>query len=115
METLQAIEHTAAATGPVWKEAVLETGFTRGETHIDRIRLRKPKAGELRGLNLQDLLKADVGAVLGIIPRISDPIMTPDEAANLSSEDIAEIAGVVAGFFMNSAQQEMIRRMTSMS
>ena len=86
----------------------LETGFQRGDETITKVTLRKPKAGELRGLNLQDLFQADVSAVLTLLPRISDPIMTPQECADLDPIDLMELGGAIKGFFMNKAMREMI-------
>ena len=106
---------TAAGNQPVWKECTFETGFTRGEEQITKVRLRKPKGGELRGLNLQDLMRADVNAIITILPRISDPIMTVSDAENLDADDIAEAGGVITGFFFNSAQRKMIEEMMSTS
>ncbi|MES2905025.1 MAG: phage tail assembly protein [Pseudomonadota bacterium] len=103
----------SVSTSPQFIDVTLEHGIQRGGDTITKLRIRKPKAGELRGLNIQDLLRADVSAVIGVLPRISDPIMTREDADNLSTEDVAELAGVVAGFFMNSAQRELIARMTS--
>jgi hypothetical protein len=103
------------ATGnqPIWKECTFETGFTRGDEQITKIRLRKPKGGEMRGLNLQDLMRADVNAIITLLPRISDPTMTVSDAENLEADDIAEAGGVITGFFFSSAQMKMIREMTS--
>lgn len=86
----------------------LETGFQRGDETITKVTLRKPKAGELRGLNLQDLFQADVGAVLTLLPRISDPIMTAQDCADLDPIDLMELGGAIKGFFMNKAMREMI-------
>lgn len=105
----------AASNQPVWKECTFETGFTRGEEQITKVRLRKPKGGELRGLNLQDLMRADVNAIITILPRISDPIMTVADAENLDADDIAEAGGVITGFFFNSGQRKMIEEMMSTS
>lgn len=107
--------HAAAANQPVWKECAFETGFTRGDEQITKVRLRKPKGGELRGLNLQDLMRADVNAIITILPRISDPIMTVADAEGLDADDIAEAGGVITGFFFNSAQRKMIEEMMSTS
>ena len=46
----------------------------RGERVIDALTLRKPKAGELRGLTLSDLIGLDIGTIIKVIPRISDPV-----------------------------------------
>jgi hypothetical protein len=43
-----------------------------------------------------------------IIPRISDPILIRDEVENLDAEDLAEIGGVIRGFFMTAAEKKAI-------
>lgn len=78
---------------------------------VTAITLRKPKAGELRGLSVSNLVNSDVGSILTILPRICDPHITDQEAANLSAEDLAEIGGTVVGFFMSAAQKQMIAQM----
>lgn len=96
-------------------EATLEDGFQRGDETIRKVTLRKPSAGELRGLALQDLVRSDVGSILTLLPRISDPIMTEADANSLSPADLAECAGIVAGFFMTADQRAMLERLTSTS
>ena len=86
-------------------EITLETPITRGETSIDRLRLRKPTAGEMRGLKLQDILQSDVNAIIALLPRISDPRLIPEEAERLDPVDLAALAGTVQGFFMSKADQ----------
>lgn len=79
---------------------------------VATLTLRKPRAGELRGLKMTDLMNGDVGAVITLVPRISDPIIAAHEAENLCAEDIAEIAGTIVGFFMSPAQKQMVRKLT---
>ncbi|MCC2602545.1 phage tail assembly protein [Sphingopyxis yananensis] len=86
----------------------LEIGFKRGDETITKVTLRRPKAGELRHLNLQDLFQADVSAVLTLLPRISDPIMTPQECEDLDPIDLMELGGAIKGFFLSRAMKEMI-------
>lgn len=83
----------------------------RGEMTIDKVTLRKPRAGELRGLALPDLINTDINAVLKVIPRITDPVLTPEDAANLGPVDLAEIGGSIRGFFMSAAEKEMMQAM----
>lgn len=104
-----------AAKGPTWVDVEFETGFTRGEDQITSIKLRKPKAGELRGLSLQAVMTADVGAVIDLLPRISDPIMTKEDAASLEADDFAEAADAITGFFLSAAQKKMVASMRSTS
>ncbi len=96
-------------------DVTLEDGFVRGDDTIRKVTLRKPSAGELRQLSLQDLVRSDVGSILTLLPRISDPIMTDADAASLSPADLAECAGVIAGFFMTADQRAMVERLTSTS
>src|SRR3546814_12194013 len=49
----------------------LDDPITIGETVIDKVTLRKPKAGELRGLTLDDLITSDIDTLLKLMPRIS--------------------------------------------
>lgn len=83
----------------------LEEPIVRGDQKIESLALRKPTAGELRGIKLADLLQSDVGAVLTVLPRISNPTLTPQEAANLDTVDLAAVAGEVIGFFMTKTQR----------
>lgn len=107
---------TAPATkGPTWVVVDFETGFARGDDQVTNIRLRKPKAGELRGLSLQAVMTADVSAVIELLPRISDPTMTKEDAASLEADDFAEAADAITGFFLSAAQKKMVASMRSTS
>lgn len=84
----------------------------RGEQVIETITLRKPRSGELRGgINLQDLMVCDVATVLKVLPRISDPVLTPDECDNLDPSDLAQMGGTIRGFFMTPAEKSAIDAM----
>jgi hypothetical protein len=88
----------------------------RGETKIDSLTLRKPGSGELRGLNLQNIYSLDVGTILTIVTRCSDPVLTSEEADGLDPADLMEIGGALKGFFMTAAErtamESMMRQMT---
>ncbi|WP_337846874.1 phage tail assembly protein [Sphingomonas sp.] len=89
----------------------LSNPIVRGTTRIETLTLRKPKAGELRGLTLQDVIGTDITALLRLIPRISTPPLTQDEADNLEAEDLTEIGGSIRGFFMTSAERQLVEAM----
>ncbi|MBU1605791.1 MAG: phage tail assembly protein [Gammaproteobacteria bacterium] len=97
-----------AETAPV----TLNAPVVRGETTITDLTLRKPKAGDLRGLTLQDVLQSDVAALIKLLPRISSPALTEHEASELEADDLAEIGGTVFGFFMTPAQKAVIKQLT---
>lgn len=78
----------------------LDVPIVRGDTTIERIELRRPKAGELRGVKLADVLQMDVAALTTIIPRISQPTLTEAEVANLDPADFTQMGGAIAGFLL---------------
>jgi len=85
---------------------VLEQPIKRGEkSTITEITLRKPAAGELRGLKLTDLLNGDVNATIRLVPRISQPTLTEQEAAALDIADLLMCADTVAGFLQKKGAE----------
>ncbi|MBN5137170.1 phage tail assembly protein [Stenotrophomonas maltophilia] len=85
---------------------VLETPIQRGEQVIRSVRLRKPNAGELRGLKLHELAQMDVTALVTLLPRISQPLLTQHDASQLEPADLVEIARVIGGFFEPRASKQ---------
>lgn len=82
---------------------VLEQPIKRGENSITEITLRKPAAGELRGLKLADLINGDVNATIRLVPRISQPTLTEQEVAALDVADLLGCADAIAGFLQKKA------------
>lgn len=93
----------------------LTTPIQRGETTITQIVLRKPKAGELRSLKVEDMFTTDVNTLFVLLPRISLPTLLEKDIANLESEDLLEFAGAVKGFFMPAAMKAAVARMAGAS
>ena len=83
----------------------------RGEKTIDQLTIRKPRAGELRGLALADVIGLEITALLKLIPRISEPVLTDDDCQNLDPADLTEIGGTIRGFFMTKAERQMMDAM----
>lgn len=80
----------------------LTTPLATGGEPIESLRLRRPSAGELRGLRLLDVINMDVGALLTLVPRIAEPHVTEAQLAALTPADLVAVAEGVAGFFMGS-------------
>ncbi|TDJ76972.1 phage tail assembly protein [Pseudomonas putida] len=76
----------------------LDTPVKRGDTTLDVITLRKPSSGELRGIQLADLLQMDVGALIKLVPRIS-PLIEAEVRA-LDPADLVAIGVKVTGFLL---------------
>lgn len=81
---------------------VLEQPIKRGESSITEITLRKPAAGELRGLKLADLINGDVNATIRLVPRISQPTITEQEVAALDVADLLSCADAIASFLQKT-------------
>ncbi|KWE44625.1 phage tail protein [Burkholderia ubonensis] len=81
----------------------LDTPLVRGNQTIEAITLRKPKAGELRGVSLSDLVSLDVTALSKVLPRISSPTLTEADVANIDPADLVQLGGIFAGFLMPKA------------
>ncbi|MGE8065572.1 phage tail assembly protein [Pseudomonas sp. NPDC089569] len=78
----------------------LDTPIQRGKQIISTVTLRKPCAGELRGIHLAELLNLDVASLIKVIPRISSPGITAPEAAGMDPADLLAIGGKVVGFLL---------------
>lgn len=81
----------------------LDTPITRGGQTIDKITLRKPSAGELRGVSLADLVNLDVSALSKVLPRITTPTLTEFDVAQLDPADLVQLGGMFMGFLMPKA------------
>ena len=83
----------------------LETPIKRGDQVITSLSLRKPAAGELRGVALADLLRLDVAALITLLPRITSPTLTAHEAGQLDLVDLTALGTEVLGFFVSKADK----------
>ncbi len=101
-----AITSTEAAAGA---EAVaqrdpntvtLDTPIKRGNGFITEVTLRKPNAGELRGVSLAELLQMKVDALQTVLPRITNPILHKQDMATLDPADLVNMGTVVVGFLL---------------
>ena len=92
---------TAEASTPAPHTVELDTPVVRGETNIESITLRKPTAGELRGVNLADVLQMQTDALIKLIPRLSNPSLTDHEARQMDPADLVQCGGEIAGFLLS--------------
>lgn len=104
---------TDADTRPNGKfvPVTLDDPIMRGENAIATVTLRKPMAGELRGLSLDDLIGSDITALLKLLPRITDPSLSEHEVAQLTPVDLGQMGGAVRGFFMTKEQSAIMKKM----
>lgn len=86
-----------------FRSIILDTPIMRGESSIGSISIRKPRAGELRGVTLTDLLQMDVTALTRVLPRITEPTLTEAEVAGMDPADLTQMGTAVAGFLLPRA------------
>ena len=78
----------------------LDTPLKRGETEITELTLRKPSSGELRGLSLAEVLRMDTDSLVVLLPRISNPSLTPVEVRQMDPADLVQCGGEIASFLL---------------
>lgn len=78
----------------------LDVPIQRGEQSIATVTLRRPQSGELRGINLFDLLQMNVDALFKLLPRISMPTITEPELRAMDVADFTVLAAKVTSFFV---------------
>jgi len=69
---------------------------------IKTLRLHRPSPGELRGLNLTQVISMDVTAMIKLIPRITTPILSEAQVADLDPFDFGVLAARISDFFTDS-------------
>ncbi len=84
----------------------LDFPFTRGEETIDKITVRRPRAGELRGLNIADLVQMNVTATTMLLPRITSPALTAQEVSSLDPADFTQLGMEVMDFLLPKAAKQ---------
>ncbi|WP_429118281.1 phage tail assembly protein [Aeromonas hydrophila] len=82
------------------KTVTLDQAIQRGDTTITEIQLRKPKAGEMRGLNMTDVVQMDVNALTKLLPRITTPMLTEAEIGNMDPADLMQLGSEVSTFLV---------------
>lgn len=96
---------TAQAAAPAVNPntVTLETPIERAGQQISTVTLRKPRAGELRGVSLTDLLQMDVTALQTVLPRITEPVLHKQDVLNLDPADLVQLGTKVSGFLLPKA------------
>ena len=83
----------------------LDVPLKRGDQEITAVSVRRPAAGELRGLKLADVLQMDVSSLQVLLPRITSPALTAHDVAQMDPADLVQLATETAGFFMTKADR----------
>lgn len=79
---------------------ILQDPIVRGDDKITDLTLRKPRAGELRGLSIADVAMLKTEALITLLPRITVPPVTPQEVEAMDPADLFACSIEVAGFLL---------------
>jgi len=102
--TAEALDQVAVVEDP--NMIVLDEPIIRGTQQITELKLRKPKAGELRGVSLSDLLSLDVAAIIKVVPRISIPSINEAEARAMDPADLVQVGAKISSFLLKKSLKE---------
>ncbi len=84
----------------------LDFPFARGDQQIGKVQVRRPRSGELRGLNIADLVQMNVAATAKLLPRITVPPLTETEINNLDPADLTQFGMEIQDFLLPKAAKE---------
>lgn len=70
-----------------------------GDQTIAEVAIRKPNAGELRGIKLLDLVQMDVNQTIKLLPRVTSPRLAPKLCETLDPVDLMAFAQEIATMF----------------
>lgn len=77
----------------------LSTPIKRSTGDVAELTLRKPAAGELRGLKLMDVMNMDMNSLGVLLPRIVQPSITKADVDAMDLADVLDLGVAVVGFF----------------
>lgn len=95
---------TTTAAAAAMTLVTFDTPIVRGEITIEKVSVRKPQAGELRGLKLVDVVNVDVNAMIELLPRITLPVLMQPELRTMEVSDFLALADAVASFLPQTGQ-----------
>lgn len=81
-------------------EVTFAEPIKRGDTEITGVQIRKPAAGELRGLEMRSLMMGDVTQHLKLLPRITTPILQEHELDKMDADDFADLVNETVTFLL---------------
>lgn len=87
-------------TGPQMATVTLDAPIVSGDVTIDQVKIRKPQAGELRGLSLSALLNLDYAALENLLPRITIPTLTKAQIMAMDPSDFTQLGSEVMDFLL---------------
>lgn len=95
-------------SGPVFASVPLDAPIQRGEQRIDQVQVRRPQAGELRGVQIADVANLDVLALIKVLPRVTVPALTEAELGNMDPSDFTALGAELSGFLLTRRRRDSL-------
>lgn len=86
------------------KTIILDAPIINGKNIIESLTLRKPLAGDLRGVKLMNYAEMDINSMAKVLPRICEPLITEQDVYKLDLIDFLKIAEAMASFLTPKSQ-----------
>ena len=81
----------------------LEEPVKRAGGDVSAVTVRRPRVGDLRGLNLMDVVQMKTEALVTLLPRVTSPTLVAHEIENMCPADFTNLASEVVLFFAPKA------------
>lgn len=85
---------------PITETITLDAPIQRGDQLINTVSIRKPMAGELRGVSLMAIMQMDVSAIIHLLPRVTTPSLTTQEVERMDPADLLQLTTTVTSFLL---------------
>lgn len=76
----------------------LENPIIRDGKQITKVTVRMPMAGDLRGTSLQQLMSGGTAEIQTVLRRVTSPMLTESDFAEMPGADFIELSTEVMGF-----------------
>lgn len=90
----------------------LESAITVGGEIVHpagtKIVVRKPMAGDMRGLSLNPLIQGDYNSLETLAPRVTSPILHKAHVAAMDPADLTSFGGEVLDFLLPTAAKQAV-------
>lgn len=84
---------------------MLDYPFTSDGQLIERVEVRMPNAGEMRGVSLTQLAINDVDSIIKVLPRLTSPIIHTADAERMDLADLLFFGRVLQAFLLGKKQR----------
>ena len=90
------------------KIITLDSPFKRGEKMVEKVTVRRPNVGALRGTSLGSVMMMDVEAIQKVLPRCTEPPLIQAEIDQLDPADLVQLGTAVSGFLLTKKMRAQL-------